>query len=70
MRITMSDGSADPYQDTMWQRSDDKALAVAYVIDYSAARAAETLTLSWTEAKALAVDGVVGIGSAALTDSP
>jgi hypothetical protein len=67
MRITLSDGSADPYNDTMWQRNNHEALGLVYTIDYSAAGNNQTVTVTWTLAKANADYSIVGIGSAALT---
>jgi hypothetical protein len=70
MRITLSDGSADPYQDTMWQSTGDQTVATTYTVDFSAASPGQTLSLTYSMAKDLDGDSVVGIGSAALTTSP
>jgi hypothetical protein len=70
MRITLSDGSADPYNDTMWQRDDDTALGIVYTIDYSAAGPGQTVTVTWTLNQSLGDFALVGIGSAALTTPP
>jgi hypothetical protein len=67
MRITLSDGSAGPYNDTTWQSDAKDAVPVTYTIEYNAASAGQTLTVTWTLVKTLENDGLVGIGSAALT---
>jgi hypothetical protein len=67
MQIALSDGSAPAYSDNRWQRNDGQIQDVAYVIDYAAASAGQTVTVSWSEAQALGAFASVGLVAAALT---
>jgi hypothetical protein len=67
MQIALSDSSAPAYADGLWERSDGQIQQVAYTIDYAAATAGQTISVSWSDALTLGTADGVGLNAAALT---